>query len=88
MVQLPRTKVRDKNAPNITPAILSGVKMDDLLRLPCLHILVQQQAHFSRIAAKNHKLDAAIVHHGTVGQQMVELKGRMVVNFCHESVVI
>ena len=88
MVQLPRTKVGHKNAPDISPAILLWIKMDDLFRFARVDVLIQQQSHLSRITAENDKLDAAIVHHGTVGQQMIELKGRVSVNVCHVSIVI
>ena len=74
VVELPRDNSGHKNAPYISPAIACWRQVDDFGRLAIVDIIVQQQPHFRRVAAKHDELDTMVVNYRPVRQHVCELK--------------
>src|SRR5438309_8528828 len=62
MIELPRADARNKNAPDVPPAIGLGAELDDLFRLGVVGLLIEQQPHFLGAAAINDELDAIFMN--------------------------
>ena len=79
MVQLAIAQARHEHAPDISPAIVIGIHLDDFHWFQIRDPIVQQYPHRGRIAAEHDKLHAVGMQHRTVWQVMIELQVKLVV---------
>ena len=73
MVELPRAESRNKDAPNVPPAILVGAKVEDLGRFGIVHVIVKQQSHLFSVATEHDELHSRVANDGSVGQHVSKL---------------
>src|SRR5438552_2760116 len=83
MIKLPGADARNEDAPDIAPAIVIRVELDDFVRLRIVHIVIQQQPHARRAATIDDELDTVLVENGAVRQHVSELESRMDVSHEH-----
>ena len=83
MIELPRLKTGNKDAPNVSPAILVRIEVENFRGLGIINVIVKQQSHLGGTAAEDDKLHSGIADDGSVGQHMSKLKFGLSVSHMH-----